>query len=70
MRPNGLAGSHIVFCTPLRRRDAGLGMLYARMDRPEHARIALYAGIELHRALDMTFWLPQTETARAQMEAS
>jgi hypothetical protein len=44
-------------------------MLYAKMDRPEQARIALYAGIELHRALDMSFWLPQTDAALAQMEA-
>ena len=42
-----------------------------RHDRPrEQARIALTTAIELYRAMDMTFWLPQTEAALAQVACS
>jgi tetratricopeptide (TPR) repeat protein len=41
----------------------GLGTLYLKIGRPEQARIALSTAIELYRAMDMTFWLPQAETA-------
>ena len=34
----------------------------------EQARTALTAAIELYRAMDMTFWLPQAEAALAQVE--
>src|SRR5574341_355319 len=44
----------------------GLGMLYARTGQAEHARAALCEALELYRAMDMTFWLPQTEAALAQ----
>ena len=44
----------------------GLGMLYARLGRPEQARLALSAAIALYRAMEMTFWLPQAEAALAQ----
>jgi tetratricopeptide (TPR) repeat protein len=47
----------------------GLGTLYARTGRLELARAELYAAMELYRAMDMTFWLPQTETALAQVDA-
>jgi tetratricopeptide (TPR) repeat protein len=46
----------------------GLGLLYARTDQVEQARAALMTAIELYRAMDMTFWLPQTEAALAQVE--
>jgi len=46
----------------------GLGMLYAQPGRQEQARPELSAAIALYRAMDMTFWLPQTEAALAQME--
>jgi len=46
----------------------GLGTLYAKIDRPEQARLALSTAIALHRAMDMTFWLPQTEATLAQVE--
>jgi tetratricopeptide (TPR) repeat protein len=46
----------------------GLGTLYARMGRPEPARSALSAAIDLYRAMDMTFWLSQAEAALAQVE--
>src|SRR4029450_12980319 len=39
----------------------GLGTLYARIGQREQARAALSAAIELYQAMEMTFWLPQTE---------
>jgi tetratricopeptide (TPR) repeat protein len=45
----------------------GLGTLYARVDQPEQARLGLSAAIALYRAMEMTFWLPQTEAALAQI---
>ena len=45
----------------------GLGTLYARLEQPEQARSALAAAIDLFRALEMTFWLPQAEAALAQV---
>ena len=44
----------------------GLGTLYARIGRQEHARAAMTTAIALYRAMDMTFWLPQAEAALAQ----
>ena len=46
----------------------GLGMLYLKIDRGEQARVELPTAIELYRAMDMTFWLPQAEAALAQVE--
>jgi tetratricopeptide repeat protein/adenylate/guanylate cyclase family protein len=46
----------------------GLGQLYGQTGRGELARTALTAAIELYRAMDMTFWLSQAETALAQVE--
>jgi tetratricopeptide (TPR) repeat protein len=45
----------------------GLGRLYGQTGRREAARAALSAAIELYRAMDMTFWLPQAEAALAQV---
>jgi DNA-binding winged helix-turn-helix (wHTH) protein/tetratricopeptide (TPR) repeat protein len=45
----------------------GLGTLYAQTGQREQARTALSAAIALYRAMDMTFWLPQTEAALAQV---
>jgi class 3 adenylate cyclase/tetratricopeptide (TPR) repeat protein len=45
----------------------GLGKLYATIDRRAEAGAALSAAIELYRAMDMTFWLPQAEAALAQV---
>jgi tetratricopeptide (TPR) repeat protein len=45
----------------------GLGRLHGQTGRIEQARIALAAAIDLYRAMDMTFWLPQAEAALAQM---
>jgi class 3 adenylate cyclase/tetratricopeptide (TPR) repeat protein len=45
----------------------GLGTLYATIGQQEQARTELSAAIGLYRAMDMTFWLPQTEAALAQV---
>jgi tetratricopeptide (TPR) repeat protein len=45
----------------------GLGILYATIGQQEQARTELCAAIVLYRAMDMTFWLPQTEAALAQV---
>ena len=46
----------------------GLGTLYAKTGQREQARAELSTAIEMYRAMEMTFWLPQTEAALAQME--
>ena len=46
----------------------GLGTLYAQTGRQEQARAELAAALALYRDMDMTFWLPETETALAQVE--
>jgi Flp pilus assembly protein TadD len=46
----------------------GLGTLYAKTGQREQARTELSTAIEMYQAMDMTFWLPQTETALAQVE--
>jgi tetratricopeptide (TPR) repeat protein len=45
----------------------GLGKLYATIGQRELARAKLSTAIELYRAMDMTFWLPQAEAALAQV---
>ena len=40
----------------------------AAIGRQEQARAELSTAIELYRAMDMTFWLPETEVALAQVE--
>jgi tetratricopeptide (TPR) repeat protein len=45
-----------------------LGTLYAKIGRTGPARAALSAAIELYRAMEMTFWLPQAEAALAAVE--
>ena len=46
----------------------GLGTLYGKAGRGEQARNELSAAIELYRAMEMNFWLPQAEAAMAQVE--
>jgi class 3 adenylate cyclase/tetratricopeptide (TPR) repeat protein len=46
----------------------GLGRLYHQTGRREQARAALTTAIDLYRAMDMTFWLPQAEAALALVE--
>ena len=45
----------------------GLGSLYAKIGQQERARTRLSAAIDLYRAMDMSFWLPQAEAALAQV---
>ena len=46
----------------------GLGMLYTAIGQREQAHAELSTAIALYRAMDMTFWLPETEAALAQVE--
>jgi tetratricopeptide (TPR) repeat protein len=46
----------------------GLGTLYAATGQQEQAHTELSMAIEMYRAMDMTFWLPQTEAVLAQVE--
>jgi len=46
----------------------GLGTLHMKIGRTEQARTALTTAIELYKAMDMTFWLPEAEAVLAQME--
>jgi tetratricopeptide (TPR) repeat protein len=45
-----------------------LGTLYAATGQREQAHTALSTAIEMYQSMDMTFWLPQAEAARAQVE--
>jgi tetratricopeptide (TPR) repeat protein len=45
----------------------GLGTLYAKIGRPEHARAHL-AAVDLYRSMAMTCWLPEAETALARVK--
>ena len=45
----------------------GLGTLYAATGQREQARAGLSTAIEMYTSMDMTFWLPQTEAALAQV---
>jgi tetratricopeptide (TPR) repeat protein len=45
-----------------------LGTLYATTGQREQARAELDTAIDLYRAMNMTFWLPQAEAALAQVE--
>jgi class 3 adenylate cyclase/tetratricopeptide (TPR) repeat protein len=46
----------------------GLGTLYATLGQHEQARVELSIAIELYKAMEMTLWLPQAETALAAVE--
>jgi len=48
----------------------GLGTLYIRMRQLEQACMELFTTIDLYRAMEMTFWLPQAEAALAQVDGS
>jgi tetratricopeptide (TPR) repeat protein len=47
----------------------GLGTLYLKTGQQEQAQAELATAIALYRAMDMTFWLPETEAALAQVES-
>ena len=46
----------------------GLGTLYAATGQREQACTELSTAIEMYTSVDMTFWLPQTAAALAQVE--
>jgi tetratricopeptide (TPR) repeat protein len=46
----------------------GLGRLYATTDQRAQAGSELATAIDLYRALDMMFWLPEAEAVLAQVE--
>jgi class 3 adenylate cyclase/tetratricopeptide (TPR) repeat protein len=46
----------------------GLGTLYGQTGQYEQARTELSTAIVMYRAMDMAFWLPQTEAALTQVE--
>jgi tetratricopeptide (TPR) repeat protein len=46
----------------------GLGTLYAAMGQREQARAELSTAIEMYTSMEMTFWLPETQAALAQVE--
>src|SRR5207244_8391948 len=45
----------------------GLGRLYHQRGQREQARAALTTAIDLYRAMNMIFWLPQAEATLAQV---
>jgi tetratricopeptide (TPR) repeat protein len=45
-----------------------LGILYGKTKRAGEAYAELATALEMYRTLDMTFWLPQTEAAQAQID--
>ena len=51
-----------------RTATVGLGLLYVATSQREQARAALSTAIDLYHAMEMTFWLPQTEAALVQVE--
>jgi tetratricopeptide (TPR) repeat protein len=46
----------------------GLGTLDLKMGQPNRARSELSTAIDLYRAMNMMFWLPQAEAVLAQVE--
>jgi DNA-binding NtrC family response regulator/tetratricopeptide (TPR) repeat protein len=48
----------------------GLGMLYRGTGQRAQARTELLAAIALYRTMDMTFWLPETEAALAEVQGN
>ncbi len=46
----------------------GLGTLYSQTGQAEQARAELSTAIDMYRDMEMTFWLPETEAALAQVE--
>jgi len=45
----------------------GLGQLYLGNGHIEEARTEIEAAVDLYRSMDMSFWLPQAETALAEI---
>jgi tetratricopeptide (TPR) repeat protein len=65
----GLAVAEELRMRPLQAHcHRGLGTVYATTGQRAQAHTELGIAIALYRAMDMTFWLPQTEAALAQVE--
>jgi tetratricopeptide (TPR) repeat protein len=45
----------------------GLGALYSQTGQSEQARAELSTAIAMYRDMEMTFWLPETEAALAEV---
>ena len=45
----------------------GLGTLYQKIDRDADARAELATAAEMHRAMEMPFWLEKAETTLEQV---
>jgi hypothetical protein len=45
----------------------GLGRLCSHAGQSEHARVALSTAIAIYSDMDMTFWLPETQAALAEV---
>jgi hypothetical protein len=64
-----LALAEVLGMRPLQAHcHLGLGTLFATTGQREQARAELSTAIDLYRAMDMPFWLPQAEAALAQVE--
>jgi hypothetical protein len=48
----------------------GLGRLYRRAGQQVLSHAELFAAIALYRAMEMTFWLPETEAALAEVQGN
>jgi tetratricopeptide (TPR) repeat protein len=46
----------------------GLGLLYTKTGQQEQARTALATAMAMYQSMDMTFWVPLTEAALAQVQ--
>ena len=46
----------------------GLGTLFVTTGQHEQARLELSTALNLYRAMEMTFWLPEAEAALSQVE--
>jgi tetratricopeptide (TPR) repeat protein len=65
----GLALAEELGMRPLQAHcHRGLGVLYAATGQQEQACVELTTAIAMYREMAMTFWLPQTEAALAQVE--
>ena len=46
----------------------GLGTLYSQTGQAEQARTELSTAIDMYCDMEMTFWVPETEAALAEVE--
>ena len=70
MLPQALALAEELGMRPLQAHcHLGLGKLCAKSGCRAEARTDLSAAIELYRAMEMSFWLPQAEAALAEVKS-